>query len=129
MITPEAAVIAGDTTEDVFQACNEIGPRLTLDARETFTDIRLDYLAAYGMNGASDRMRGKTVRQIIDEYVPTNIEPRESGEIDGIQYSIYSALDPAVESYTNSADSGEPSDAPKDRASRFDNGNSTAGPR
>ncbi len=130
MLTPESALITGDTTEEVFQACNEIGPRLTLDVRDTFTDIRLEYLAAYGMDGASDKMRGKTVRQIIDDYVPTNVTPRESGEIDGLQYSIYSSPDSAdVESSINRGSSGESPDASKDRASRFGNGNSTLSPR
>jgi len=129
MLTPESAFIAGDSTEDVFQSCNEIGPRLTPDARDAFTDIRLEYLAAFGMDDACDKMRGKTVRQIIDEYVPTKVEPRESGEVDGIQFSIYSAPGSAgVEPSIDGDSSREPSVAPNDRASRIEDENSKTQP-
>lgn len=64
------------------------------------------------------------------QLVPTNVEPRESGELHGIQYSIYSAPDRAdVDASLNSKQSGEPPQSATGSTSHFDNEKSTGGPR
>ena len=73
MMTPADLYINGDSTHDVFQACNQVVGQLPVNVRTRFTDIRLEYLAAYGIDRACDKLRGKSVQQIIDEYVPSNL--------------------------------------------------------
>ena len=51
-------------------------------------DILVNYLAAYGVEGAYERMRGRSVAQVVAEYRPAPTDLIASGEDGGVQYSL-----------------------------------------
>ena len=82
-------VITGETSADVLRSTSNIASSLSRDDQERFTNVRFEYIAAYGEDGMADRLRGKTVRQAIDEFQPTGVEPIETGVTDGVEWKLY----------------------------------------
>ena len=78
-------VILGDTPLEILRATSDVAQLLSDDARERLTVVRFEYIAAYGEEGMADRLRGKTVRKIIDDFTPTGVEPLDSGVTSGVE--------------------------------------------
>jgi hypothetical protein len=59
------------------------------DVQQRLREVFKNYLAAYGLDGVFERMKGRTAAEIIAEYAPADVNPIVSGEIDGVRYSLY----------------------------------------
>jgi hypothetical protein len=47
-----------------------------------------NYFASYGIEGAYERLKGRTVSQIFAEYEPGDVKEIASGEVDGVRYRL-----------------------------------------
>jgi len=103
MIAALDVVIEGESPSEVLRSTSEIGARLSRHDQKRFTDVRFEYIAAYGESGMADRLRGKTVRQAINEFEPTDAEPIGTGVTNGVEWKLYAK--PSDRSVDNTSDS------------------------
>jgi hypothetical protein len=57
--------------------------------RKRFQQIFTTYVVNHGLEGAYDRMNGRTVSQIFAEYKSDEPKLIDSGSIDGVTYQLY----------------------------------------
>jgi hypothetical protein len=92
MNDPGEAVISGSDWRELLSACNRIVPGLPPELRRRFVSIRSAYLAAYGIEGLYERLNGRTVSQVLEEYEQPKLPPViASGEVDGVRFTLYEA--------------------------------------
>jgi len=95
MDNDEDLVVSGSTPQEVgrsvAKAIQTLPPRLGKKLRA----ILIDYIGRYD-EGAFSLLNNRTVRQIIEEYRPSNAEPQASGEIDGIRYTLHDGPAPTA---------------------------------
>jgi len=54
---------------------NRIAATLPLDVKQKLVTVYTSYFAAYGRRGAYERLNGRTVAQILDEYKRPGTRP------------------------------------------------------
>jgi hypothetical protein len=59
-------------------------------------EIRRNYFAWHGFEGAQRRLNNRTVAQILAEYEPLDVKPVASGEVDGVRYELYDPAPPEM---------------------------------
>jgi hypothetical protein len=58
------------------------------EMRKRLRSILKNYFARYGIEGAYERMKDRTVGQIFAEYQPEDLKVIASGEVDGVRYLL-----------------------------------------
>ena len=95
LISPDSIVIACSDWQQIVSATNRIIPELSLDLRRQLNSVFSNYLAAYGLEGVFERMNGKTVTQILNEYRDSTSPPVVAkGELEGVRFTLYEAPRP-----------------------------------
>jgi hypothetical protein len=87
----EAIVLSCPAFADFSRAFAAVCRALPPEMRERLSSILKNYFAAYGIEGACQRMSNRTVAQIFAEYQPVDVAPIASGEADGVRYDLYDA--------------------------------------
>src|SRR5262249_37347691 len=93
----ETMRIAGLSFDEFSRSLTEVIQALPPEMRKRLHDIRRNYFAWYGFEGAYQRMNDRTVSQIFAEYQPMNVTPVASGEVDGVRYELHEAPPPRSE--------------------------------
>ena len=87
--------ISCSNPKEMFAAYNRIITGLPADLRRQFGSVLRGYMAAYGFDGACERFNGRTVSQLIEEFRdPDGLPVVETGEMDGVKYTLYEAPRP-----------------------------------
>jgi hypothetical protein len=95
MINPNTALIACENWEELVPAMNRLGAALPWEDRRRLHAVFVSYLGAYGLDGAFDRMAGRTVAQVLAEYrPPPDVEVIAGGEREGVRYTLLEAPTP-----------------------------------
>lgn len=86
----------GETSADFSRALTKAIQASSLEVKTQLQTIRDNYLATYGFDGFYEKLNGKSIRQMIEEYVPGNPKILAAGEVDGLKYVLYDAPDEAA---------------------------------
>jgi hypothetical protein len=90
MLDPGAAVISCTDWQQIVTAINRIIVDLPLDVRRRLHSVYSSYVAAYGLEGVFQRINGRTVAKILDEYCPpTALEVVAEGQQGDVRYTLY----------------------------------------
>lgn len=90
MDTNASVVISCASSQGIVAETNRVKRLHALDVRKRFNKVFTAYLRAYGIEGVFQRMNGRSVTAILDDFREfEEPEPIESGELDGIRYALY----------------------------------------
>ena len=87
----ENRIVSGATFGDFSRSLSAVIQLLPSEMGKRLHDIRRNYFARYGFNGAYQRMNNRTVSQIFEELQPMDVEPIAAGEVDGVRYELTEA--------------------------------------
>ena len=83
--------VEGFGYQEIIPNMNVIRRSLPMDLKKRLNEIFTQYLAKYGVEGACERVKDRTLQQIFAEYRPDDVGPIASGEKDGIRWKLYGA--------------------------------------
>jgi hypothetical protein len=85
-------VFSGSDLQQFGDSYSRIAARLPLDVKRKLVAVFRSYFAAYGLDGVYERLNGRTVAQVLDEYKqPDRPAVIAEGELDGVRYTLYDA--------------------------------------
>jgi hypothetical protein len=91
---PNSLIVECDDSERIVAAINALMPRLPVQTRRQLTSVKLGILETEGKTGLHSRLNGRTVGDIIASETPRGLgDPIETGELDGLKYSLYESND------------------------------------
>jgi len=83
---------SGSDLQEFGSSYSRIAGTLSVDVRRNLADVFQSYFAAYGLEGVYERLNGRTVAQVFDEYKqPDPPAVIAEGERDGVRYTLYDA--------------------------------------
>ncbi len=85
----ELVIISCSGCNEIVGAVNRAKLALPLESRKILGRIFSNYLAAYDVAGAYERMNSRSVKQIFSEFQKARTNLIDSGELDGLQYSLF----------------------------------------
>lgn len=92
MADPTEQVFSGANPGEIHASYNRIVVTLPIDVRQRLNAIRTSYLVAYGFDEMCERMSGRTVAQVLDEFkqpdMPTVVA---ESAVDDLRYTLYDA--------------------------------------
>ncbi len=86
------------------KVANEVCKALPPEIGKRLVEIVKSYSIRYGLEGAYERMKGRSIAQIFAEYQSEDIKPIVSGEIEGMRYRLYDAPSPEAPDRDNASD-------------------------
>lgn len=81
---------------DLILASHDFHRRVPWEVWSAFADVFNDYLVRYTLEETFARVNGRTVAQIVAEYTPGGLPVIATGQIDGVQYTLFKAAEPNV---------------------------------
>ena len=89
MADPQSVRVSGSNFDEFSKsltaAIQAVPPDLSLQLRE----IRKRCFGRYGFDGMYEKMNGRTVQQILEEYQSIPVVPIAAGKVDGVEYVLY----------------------------------------
>lgn len=83
-------VFSGANKQEFGTSYSRIAATLPLDIKRKLADVFTSYFAAYGYQGVFERLKGRTVGQVLDEYKePAPPAVIAEGEMEGVRYTLY----------------------------------------
>ncbi len=90
MNTNATDVISCTSVRDIVSERNRVIRLLSPVDQQRLSRIFTAYLNSYGIEGVFQRMNGRSVSTIFNEFSESDEpQPIESGELNGIRYSLY----------------------------------------
>lgn len=88
----ELRLAARESGEDLMAAWNSIITHAPLEIRRRANFIRAVYMQKYGIRGACERLNGRTIREIVDQFAEAEPPPLlAAGEREGVRFEVYGA--------------------------------------
>ena len=87
----DKAVIFGADFAEFCRAMTKVIQEAPPDVRAQLREIRRNSFAAFGFDGAFERLNGKTVSQILAGYEPGKAQMMAAFELDGIRVRLFDA--------------------------------------
>jgi hypothetical protein len=88
-------VFSGSDLQEFGASYSGVAAKLPLEIKRRLSDIFRSYSLAYGFEGAFERMKGRTVAQVLDEYKEPDPPPViAEGQLEGVRYRLYDAPPP-----------------------------------
>jgi len=84
------AFLSGSTVVELFSCYNALVVNLSPETRKQLGRVFMSYSSMYGFDGLFQRVNGRTVSQVLAEFVPGDMEPIASGDQGGVRYALYS---------------------------------------
>src|SRR5262245_27520802 len=92
MADSSTLLFSGSNFHEFGASYSQIAATLPLDVKQKLAKVFKDYSVAYGFDGVYERMKGRTVDQVFDEYEQPEFPPVvATGERDGMRYTLYDA--------------------------------------
>src|SRR4051794_33378227 len=107
MTNPDTVKFCCSGEDNFVLYTHAFSEQLPGDFRYRFRAVVIDYVIAYGTQGAYDRLNGRTLSQIFAEYKTEERKTVATGEVDGVRYTLYDPHD------SNSNDNDTPSEERK----------------
>ncbi len=74
MLPPESILLTGSNAQEILSAYNQVIGQLAPDVRQQLAAVVKKYLGTFGLDGAWERLNGRTVAQIIAEIPPSELQ-------------------------------------------------------
>ena len=85
----ESVIISCSACDEIVGAVNRAKLALPLELRKKLARIFSNYVAAYDVAGAYERMNNRSVEQIFSEFHEAKLNLIDSGELGGLRYSLF----------------------------------------
>ncbi len=89
---PRELIVVYEDAERIIGAINALMPQLPVHLRQQLNSIKLGILQTEGLVGVHSRLNDRTVGDIIASESALG-DPIETGERDGIKFSLYESQD------------------------------------
>ena len=86
---PKDIPICGESFAEYLKACNEVLPNVEMELRKRFIAIRSEYMGSLGLDRGFARIQGRTIAEVVLEYVETGVTPLREGQREGLKYVLY----------------------------------------
>ena len=83
--------VSGVTFDEFSRSLTKVIQSLPPEMKRRLHEIRKNYFAWYGFEGAQERLNNRTVSEIFAEYRPVDVQPLASGEVEGVRYELFEA--------------------------------------
>ena len=96
MKDPPNMIFWCEDVNDVVLHCRRFGKTLPSELGRRFRAIAVQYVTHHGLEGLLARMNGRTISQIVAEFDTKSSEKLDvvtSGQIDGVEYSLFEVCD------------------------------------
>ncbi|MBY0524788.1 MAG: class II D-tagatose-bisphosphate aldolase, non-catalytic subunit [Gemmataceae bacterium] len=77
------------TFDEFIASYNAAIDVLSPETARRLCEIHKDYFSRYGLEGAYERMKNRTIAQIFSEHQPGDVKPVAAGEREGVRWSLY----------------------------------------
>ena len=96
MLAPNEVHICCADPDRMIGEMDQVMPLLDPDVRRRLNTIKMQYLAAYGVRGAYERLNDRTVSQILVEHHEGGVQEVAQVTRDGVRFTLYGPC-PAVQ--------------------------------
>lgn len=92
--SPESITVQCSDPDRIIGSVDKLMPLLPIEVRRQFNLLKLSVLSAEGLSGVYDRFVGRNVADILaDKTMPSIGTVVESGELNGVKYTLYEPTD------------------------------------
>jgi len=91
MNSNDTTKLFGNTFTEFMDSYHAQIHQLSADVQNKVKEIIKNYFAGYGYEGTYRRLNGCTISQILATYRPAEVKVIESGETDGVRWTLYDA--------------------------------------
>ena len=106
MPAPNKVHICCADPDRIIGEIDQVMPLLDPDVRRRLNTIKMQYLAAHGIQGEYERLNDRTVSQILDEHHEGGVQEVAQETRDGVRFTLFEPR-PAVQEPAEQADERE----------------------